>query len=257
MMADNAASPLDGLRARIDDLDARLVELLNERARVVVEIGRLKQQTSAPIYAPDREKRVMARVRELNNGPLPDRCLEAVWRELMSGSFALEKPLRIAYAGPAGNFSHAAAVRKFGSSVEYVPLADVSTVFSEISRGHADYGLVPMEDSLHGGLAETLDAFFTASTRIVAEVLIRLRLHLLSGSSWEEVSTVLASPETLARCRRTSRSFRPPTPRSRCSARSSSRSRPSSLRAPPPTRPACGCCSRGSRTTPTSSAGSS
>jgi chorismate mutase/prephenate dehydratase len=201
-MADNAASPLDGLRARIDELDARLVELLNERARVVVEIGHLKQQTSAPIYAPDREKRVMARVRELNKGPLPDRCLEAVWRELMSGSFALEKPLRIAYAGPAGNFSQAAAVRKFGSSVEYVPLADVSTVFSEIGRGHADYGLVPMEDSLHGGLAETLDAFFTASTRIVAEVLIRLRLHLLSGSSWEDVTTVLASPETLARCRR-------------------------------------------------------
>src|SRR5687768_4800584 len=123
----SATSPDDGaalepLRKQIDALDERLVELLNERARVVVEIGKVKQQHNSPIYAPDREKHVLDKVRRLNRGPLPDRCLEAVYRELMSGSFALEKPLRIGYLGPAGTFSHAAAVRKFGSSVEYVPL---------------------------------------------------------------------------------------------------------------------------------------
>jgi chorismate mutase/prephenate dehydratase len=196
------AESLDQLRARIDALDDELVRLLNERAKVVVEVGKLKHATGGAIYAPDREKRVLERVRSLNAGPLPDRALEAIWRELMSGSFALEKPLRIAFAGPGGNFSHAAAVRKFGSSVEYVAVADVASVFEEVARSHADYGLVPMEDSLHGGLAETLDAFFASTAKICAEVLIRLRLHLLAGGPWDEVRQILASPESLARCRK-------------------------------------------------------
>jgi chorismate mutase/prephenate dehydratase len=194
--------PLPTLRKQIDDLDEQIVALLNQRAKVVVQIGQHKQRTSAPIYAPDREKRVLERVRQLNAGPLPDRCLEAVYRELMSGSFALEKPLRVAFAGPAGNFSHAAAVRKFGSSVEYAPVASVASVFEEVARGHADHGIVPMEDSLHGGLAETLDAFQSTTARICAEVLIQLHLHLLSGCAWSEVTRVVAAPEALSRCRR-------------------------------------------------------
>ena len=137
-MPDSAEKPLESLRLQIDELDAKIVDLLNARARVVVEIGKLKQQFNTPIYSPDREKMVLEKVRRLNHGPLPDRCLEAVYRELMSGSFALEKPLRIGYLGPAGTFSHAASVRKFGGSVDYVPLADIPAVFDEVVRGHID-----------------------------------------------------------------------------------------------------------------------
>src|SRR6478752_7059511 len=116
---------LEPLRQRIDELDGKIVELLNSRANIVVEIGKLKQQQNAPIYSPDREKTVLEKVRRLNHGPLPDRCLEAVYRELMSGSFALEKPLRIGFLGPFGSFSHSASLLKFGSSVDYVPLSDI------------------------------------------------------------------------------------------------------------------------------------
>src|SRR5437868_11814222 len=125
-MSDAPANPanLDDLRRRIDALDEKIVALLNDRARVVVDIGKIKQQSNEPIYAPDREKAVIEKLRSLNHGPLPDRCLEAVYRELMSGSFALEKPLRIGFLGPEGTFSHAAAARKFGASVDYVPLSD-------------------------------------------------------------------------------------------------------------------------------------
>src|SRR3982750_4723373 len=98
-------------RAQIDAIDEQLVNLLNERAKVVVEIGKVKHKTNAPIYAPDREKMVLEKVGRLNHGPLPDRCLEAVYRELMSGSFALEKPLKIGFLGPFGSFSHAASVQ--------------------------------------------------------------------------------------------------------------------------------------------------
>jgi chorismate mutase/prephenate dehydratase len=194
--------PLAGLRSQIDALDAQIVRLLNERANVVVEIGKLKQQTNAPIYAPDREKAVLDKVRRLNGGPLPDRCLEAVYRELMSGSFALEKPLRIAFLGPAGTFSHAAALRKFGSSVEYVPLADIPSVFEEVVRGHVDYGLVPVENSLHGGVVDTLDAFLNSSARICAEVRITIHHYLLAKGPWESVRTIHSKPEVFSQCRK-------------------------------------------------------
>src|SRR4051812_18683734 len=193
---------LTGFRAQIDALDAQIVALLNERAEVVVEIGKIKQQTNAPIYAPDREKLVLDKVRKLNTGPLPNRCLEAVYRELMSGSFALEKPLKIGFLGPLGTFSHLASVRKFGSSVEHVPLADISSVFEEVVRGHIDYGLVPVENSLHGGVIDTLDAFLSSSARICAEVLISVHHNLLANTPWEQVKSIYSKPEVFAQCRR-------------------------------------------------------
>jgi len=200
-----AAGPdpkLEGLRKQIDALDAQLVELLNARARVVVEIGKLKQQNNAPIYAPDREKAVLEKVRALNKGPLPDRCMEAVYRELMSGSFALEKPLRIGFLGPHGTFSHAASVRKFGSSVEYVPLADIPGVFDHVVRGHVDYGLVPVENSIGGGIVDTLDAFLHSSAKICAEVRITVHHYLLSREPWEKVRTIYSKPEVFSQCRK-------------------------------------------------------
>ncbi|HEY7091242.1 MAG TPA: prephenate dehydratase [Tepidisphaeraceae bacterium] len=193
--------PLESLRTRIDSLDERIVQLLNDRAKIVVEVGKIKQQNKAPIYAPDREKAVLERVRQLNKGPLPDRCLEAVYRELMSGSFALEKPLRIGFLGPQGTFSHAAAVAKFGSSVDYHELSDIPSVFDEVVRGHADYGMVPVENSIHGGVIDTLDAFLHSSARICAEVKITIHHNLLAKEPWEQVKRIYSKPEVFSQCR--------------------------------------------------------
>jgi chorismate mutase/prephenate dehydratase len=195
------ATDLEPLRRRIDQLDAEIVALLNQRADVVVEIGHLKRQTNSPVYAPDREKSVLEKVRALNKGPLPDRCLEAVYRELMSGSFALERPLRIGFLGPVGTFSHAAALRKFGASVQYVPLTDIPSVFDQVVRDHIDYGLVPVENSLHGGVVDTLDAFLGSSARICAEVRIIVHHFLLSREPWENVRTIYSKPEIFSQCR--------------------------------------------------------
>lgn len=200
-MAESSDDALQTLRLQIDALDARIVELLNERAKIVVEIGKLKQQHNAPVYAPDREKAVLDKVRTLNRGPLQDRCLEAVYRELMSGSFALEKPLRIGFLGPAGTFSHAAAVRKFGSSVDYVPLTEIISVFEEVVRGHIDYGLVPVENSIGGGIVDTLDAFLQSSARICAEVLTSVHHNLLAREPWEKITKIYSKPEVFSQCR--------------------------------------------------------
>jgi chorismate mutase/prephenate dehydratase len=192
---------LEQLRVRIDQFDAQIVELLNARARVVVEIGKIKQSSGSPIYAPDREKAVLEKVRQLNHGPLPDRCLEAVYRELMSGSFALEKPLRIGFLGPEGSFSHAASVAKFGSSVDYVPLSAIPAVFEEVVRGHIDYGLVPVENSIGGGIVDTLDAFPTSSAKICAEVLLTVHHNLLANDPWEKVEKICSKAEVFSQCR--------------------------------------------------------
>ena len=193
---------LEVLRQRIDELDRQIVELLNRRAEIVVQVGRAKQADGTPIYAPDREQVVLRRIRELNRGPLPARTLQAIYRELMSGSFALEKPLRIGYLGPEGSHSHLASQRKFGSSVEYRPLADVRAVFEEVARGHCDLGLVPVENSVIGGIMETLDSFIDTNVVICAEVLQEIHHNLLANCPPDQIHTIASKPEVLAQCRK-------------------------------------------------------
>ena len=146
-------------RKKIDEIDKRLVQTLSERAQVVVEIGKAKRGSGAPIYAPHREQEVLAKALANNPGPLKDRTIEAIYRELMSGSFSLELPLRVGYLGPAGSFSHLAAVRHFGSSVEWDDLHEIEHVFEEVAAKRCNYGLVPYENSIGGGITDTLDAF--------------------------------------------------------------------------------------------------
>ena len=192
---------LEELRKQIDEIDAGLVKLLNKRAQIVVEVGRLKNQGARPIYAPDREKEVFAKIAAANKGPLPDKCLQAVWRELMSGSFVLERPLRIAFLGPEGSFSHTAAVLKFGQSVEYEPLADIRSIFDEVSKGHCDLGLVPIENSTGGGVVETLDALIDTDVQICSEVLMAIHHNLLADCSLEKIEKIYSKPEVFVQCR--------------------------------------------------------
>ena len=197
-----AEEQLAPLRVRIDELDQRIIALLNERANVVVEIGNIKRTGDSPIYAPDREQQVLKQIRQYNDGPLPDTCIEAIWRELMSGSFALERPLRVGYLGPPGSFSHLAARRKFGANVEYDNLEDIHGVFDEISRGHIDLGLVPIENSAIGGIGETLDAFLDYPVHVCAEVLIKIHHNLLANCPPEKIQKVYSKPEGFSQCRK-------------------------------------------------------
>jgi chorismate mutase/prephenate dehydratase len=192
---------LEDLRKRIDEIDKQLVQLLNERAQVVVEIGKLKNKTEKPVYAPDREKEVLAKVTQANKGPLPDKTLVAIWRELMSGSFALEKPLRIGYLGPGGSFSHTAAMLKFGQSVEYEPLPDIISIFEEVSKGHCDLGVVPIENTTGGGVIETLDAFIDSDVKVCAEVLMAIHHNLMANCQLTDIKRIYSKPEVFAQCR--------------------------------------------------------
>ncbi len=193
---------LDKLRQQINDLDVKLVNLLNERAQVVIDVGKLKNKTGGQIYAPDREKDVFARISEVNEGPLPDKCLIAIWRELMSGSFFLERPLRIGYLGPDGSFSHTAAMLKFGQSVEYEGLTDIFSIFDEVSKEHCDLGIVPIENTAGGGVIETLDALIESNVKVCSEVLMAIHHNLLANCPLDQIEKIYSKPEIFAQCRK-------------------------------------------------------
>jgi chorismate mutase/prephenate dehydratase len=197
----HADERLAALRRRIDALDAELVRLISERGEVAREIGALKAGSGAQVYAPDREKQVYARLSELNAGPFPDSVLQAVYRELMSGSLALERPQRIAYLGPRGSFSHLAALAKFGAAVEYEPVTDIGGAFSEVARRRVDFAVVPVENSTGGGVIDTLDAFLEHAVKVCAEVVLRIHHHVLSRVPLEEVARIYSKPEVFSQCR--------------------------------------------------------
>jgi chorismate mutase/prephenate dehydratase len=199
---DKALAELADLRQKIDELDSQIVKLLNKRAEVVVEVGKAKSDHGTPSYAPGREHAVLERIAEFNKGPLPQKTLQAIYRELMSGSFTLEKPLRIGYLGPEGSFSQMAAQRKFGASVEYLPLADIRAIFDEVARKDCDLGLVPIENSVGGGVVDTLDAFIGAHVHICSEVILEVHHNLLANCSPGQITAIASKPEVFAQCRK-------------------------------------------------------
>ena len=193
---------LDELRKQVDRLDSQIVRLINERAEVACEIGRLKKRGNNALYVPSREKAVYENISALNGGPLPDTCLKAVYREIMSGCLALEKPLKVAYLGPEGTFTHVAARRKFGDSVTYLPSATLDEVFAEVERGRADHGIVPVENSTGGGIHETLTRFLSSPLKVCAEVLLEIHHALIARCELTDVQKVYSRGEVLGQTRR-------------------------------------------------------
>lgn len=197
---------LDEIRVRINKLDSELVRLLNERSELVVDVGRLKREQGLPVYTPHREVEVLDRALTMNKaagGTLPDKALEAIYRELMSGSIALQQPMRVGYLGPQGSYSHVAAVKQFGSSVDFEDLHEIGGVFTEVRRGHVNYGIVPIENSTGGGIVETLGAFQAArgDLTIIAEVQIEIHHALLANCAPKDVKRIYSKPEVFSQCR--------------------------------------------------------
>lgn len=193
---------IDVLRSRIDKLDRQLSVLLNRRARLAMTIGERKAQTGKTVYAPDREKRVFQKLAEFNEGPLSNQHLQAIFREIISSCLSLEKPLRVAFLGPAGTYSQEAAVSQFGSGAELVPVGSIDAIFEEVERGRADYGVVPVENSTEGVVAQTLDRFIPSPLTIKSEILLRVDHCLLMARGRERrVKRIVSHAQSLAQCR--------------------------------------------------------
>jgi chorismate mutase/prephenate dehydratase len=197
-----ALTSIDDLRRQIDQLDVRLITLLNQRAALAMRVGKNKRSTGRSGYAPDREHVIYRRLPQLNRGPLRPEGLQAIYREIMSSCLALETPLRIAYLGPAGTYSEQAARDQFGASAELLPSGSVDGVFDEVERRRADYGVVPVENSTEGVVAQTLDRFVSSPLTIKAELLLRIDQCLLARHNpLRTVRRIVSHPQSLAQCR--------------------------------------------------------
>lgn len=193
---------LDELRKKIDALDEQLVRLLNERTRLALDIGKLKQTAGEEIYVPAREKKILDRVAELGQGPLPRESVQAIYREIMSASLALEQKVVIAYLGPPATFTHQAARLKFGGSVHYADCETISDVFSSVEKRSAHYGVVPIENSTDGAVTHTLDQFADTPLKICAEVYLPISHNLLSAGPRDKIRKIYSKPEVFGQCRR-------------------------------------------------------
>ena len=197
----NASAKLQTLRGQIDKLDAQLLKLINDRAKVAVEIGKLKAAEGTEVFDPAREEEVLERVVSQYHGELDPHVIRAIFREVMSGSRAIQRRLRVGYLGPEYSFSHIAALEKFGSSVEYVPIGSIAGVFEAVNRGQVELGVVPIENSTDGRVADTLAMFTRLRLKICAEVLLRIHHNLLSLCPQADIRRVYSKPQALSQCR--------------------------------------------------------
>ncbi|VAX16236.1 Chorismate mutase I / Prephenate dehydratase [hydrothermal vent metagenome] len=194
---------LDGWREKIDKLDANLVKLLNKRAGYAQKIGKAKQATGSPVYLPSRENAIVKRVKKLGNGPLSPEALENIFREIFSATRSVELALSVASLGPAGSFSHLAALKYFGSSCSHIHVPGIDQVFAEVEKGNADYGIVPIENSIEGTVGQTQDLLIDSDLKIYAEAYFDIHINLLSKADrLGDIKTLYTFSVPLAQCRR-------------------------------------------------------
>ncbi len=178
------------------------MDLLNQRAALVVEVGRLKAGEKRDFHVPSREREIYERLISHNPGPFPNEALKSVFREIISASLALEAPMKVAFFGPKATFTHLAALQQFGLSAELVPQKSIPAVFEEVEKGRAQYGVVPVENSTEGMVSHTLDMFMESELKINAEVMLEIHHYLLSRTGrMEDIKKVYSHLQPIAQCR--------------------------------------------------------
>lgn len=199
---DAKAANLDALRTQIDKLDLDILEKLSRRATVAGQIGKVKSEAGGEVFSASREEEVLNHVLTANSGPLAPVTLKSIFRELISGCRALQRVQRVAFLGPEYSYSHLAAIDRFGEAMEYVRVGSIQAVFEEVTRKHVDYGLVPLENSTDGRIADTLDCFMrTPATKICSEIRLRVHHNLLSNAEQMEIRRVYSKAQALSQCR--------------------------------------------------------
>ncbi|WOB49014.1 prephenate dehydratase [Xanthomonas hydrangeae] len=196
-----AAPVLADVRAKIDQIDRTIQELIAERANFAHQVGKAKGKLAAAVdyYRPEREAQVLRMVVDRNEGPLSDEVLVHVYREIMSACLAQQEPLKIGYLGPEGTFSQQAVLKHFGRSAVGLPMATIEEVFQEVEAGNADFGVVPVENSGQGTIQVTLDMFLTSNLKICGEVELRVHQYLLSRNGrLEDIERIYAHSQSFA-----------------------------------------------------------
>ncbi len=194
---------LDNLRETIDSLDEQIQALITQRAKIAEDVAKAKQTSGDHVfYRAEREAQVLRKVMARNSGPLSDEEMARLFREIMSACLAVEQVMTIAFLGPEGTFTQAAALKHFGHSVRVLPMTSIADVFREVESGAASYGVVPVENSTEGVITHTLDEFMRSSLKICGEVELRIHHHLQSCSGrLEDIKKIYSHQQSLGQCR--------------------------------------------------------
>jgi len=192
---------LKKLREQINAIDTKLVSILNTRAQISSDIGKLKARDKEAIYSPAREKEVHKRIHEMNKGPMSDEAFMAIYREIMSSSLALEKISHIAHLGTTGSFTYMAAKQHFGSMVEYVSCSSIAEVFEKVEHGECNYGVVPVENSTEGAVTHTVDLLVDSELKVCAQRLLKISHNLITNGSLRSIKKIYSNPQVFGQCR--------------------------------------------------------
>ncbi|MCB1042157.1 MAG: prephenate dehydratase [Acidobacteria bacterium] len=191
------------LRQKIDDIDDRILDLLNQRAGIVIEVGKIKTKAQQELYVPSRERTIFERLSSTNPGPFPNDSIRKVFREIISASLSLEHPIKVVFLGPRATFTHVAAMQQFGHSAMLVPAKSIPAIFEEVMCGRAKFGVVPIENSNEGAVTHTLDMFMESPLQIIAENYLEISHDLLSRTGrTQDIRSIVSHTQALAQCRR-------------------------------------------------------
>ncbi len=192
---------LKPLRDQIDAIDAQMLDLLNQRAKIAQTVGKVKIEQNLPVFRPEREAQVLRGLAERNKGPIATADLQSIYREVMSACRALERRVSVAYLGPSGTYSEQAAYEYFGSAIDVVPCATIDEVFRSAEAGTADFGIVPIENSTEGAINRTLDLLMQTPLTISGEKALPINHNLMTLSgNMDGVHTICAHSQALAQC---------------------------------------------------------
>ncbi|KJU82786.1 chorismate mutase and prephenate dehydratase [Candidatus Magnetobacterium bavaricum] len=193
---------LKELRSRIDAIDEQMLNLLNARANLALDVAKVKKEHNLDFYNPKREREIIETLQKMNKGPFPNCALRVIFKEIFCASLALEQPRTVAYLGPQATYTHQAALKYFSSSCKFLPTKSIREVFEKVDADVASFGVVPIENSNEGAINYTLDMFMDFNLKVYAELLLSICHNLLSKvRDKSEITKVYSHPQALAQCR--------------------------------------------------------
>ncbi|MGM0440901.1 MAG: prephenate dehydratase [Elusimicrobiota bacterium] len=192
------------LRNKIDEIDNKIIELLDERVKYITEIKEKKLKNDKPVYSPAREKEIKERIKKYSpEDGFPLKAKINIFNEIFAASRAMQKELTISFLGPRATFTHLAATRQFSEHCKYKPVSGIELVFNEVEKGRADYGVVPVENTTEGIVSHTLDMFIDSNCKITDELLMEISQNLLSREkSLDSIEKIYSHPQAFAQCRK-------------------------------------------------------
>ena len=201
-LKNNKEKKLNNLRNEINKIDNSILDLILDRSIAVTKVGELKNSENGYIYIPEREKQIFEKLKDLNKSEIPDNSIISIFTEIISACRNLEKPLKVSFLGPETTFTHLAAVKKFGSAVNFIPTSSIDSVFFSVEKGESDYGVVPIENSTEGTVNYTLDKFVDSDLKIISEIELKIS-HMFSTkeSDINKITKIYSHPQSFGQCK--------------------------------------------------------